>query len=76
MMNKRLGVVRAQRLPRWLREGYADHIAQESSLTEAEARRLRRMGVDHPALFYVDARKKVEAELRNGVSVSDLVQRN
>lgn len=49
--------------PNWLREGYCDHVAQESTLTEAQARQLRQAGQKPRALAYWQGRKKVEAAL-------------
>lgn len=68
-----LGVVGDLRLPRWLREGYPDYIAQESSLSDDDARRLRAERPDDDALFYYDARRRTSAALaRNGNSVERL----
>lgn len=61
------------RAPAWLREGYCDHVAGESSLSEADAERLRAEGPDHPALAYYEGRQRVAAELaRNGGDVDAL----
>ena len=61
------------RRPAWLREGYCDHVAQESSLSAAEAVRLKASGTAHPALVYYDGRKKVSATLAaNGNDVDAL----
>ncbi len=42
MLANHLGEVRSVMLPTWQQEGYADHVAGESSLTDAEASRLRK----------------------------------
>lgn len=56
-----------------LREGYCDHVAQESSLSDAEARALQQRGAQHPALIYWSGRKRVAAEMaRPGASVDRL----
>jgi hypothetical protein len=63
--------------PRWRVEGYCDHIAQESALTEAEVARIESRGEDHPALLYFHGRERVETELgANGGSVDALFGRN
>jgi len=49
--------------PTWLREGYCDHVAQESTLSDAQARQLQQAGKKSRALAYWEGRKKVEAEL-------------
>jgi hypothetical protein len=68
-----VGQVAAIRLPRELVEGYADHVAGSSTLSDAEARALIREAREDPALIYWTGRKKVEAALaRNGGSVDRL----
>ena len=72
----RLGVVAAARQPVWAREGYADHVAQESTLDDAAVARLQAAGKDDdPAIFYHDARKRVEAALAQDTSVEALMAR-
>ena len=56
-----LGLVRNALLPNWQREGYADYIAQETSLTAAEYARLKRSGTAHPAIPYYEGRQRIEA---------------
>jgi hypothetical protein len=59
--------------PQWVREGYCDFVAGDSTLSNVEAAALERTDPHHPALIYWRAQKRVEAELaRNGGSVSDL----
>lgn len=58
-----LGELRALMLPPWVAEGYPDFVAQESSLSDAEATRARATGAHPPALFYYDARRRVAAVL-------------
>lgn len=63
--------------PAWLREGYCDHVARESSLSEADVAKLRAQGKSHPALVYSDGRKRVEALLaRTGGDVDALFARS
>lgn len=58
--------------PHWKVEGYADHVAQESSLSDSEAARLKATGQSVPALAYYDGRKRVKAALASGQSVDQL----
>lgn len=59
--------------PEWLREGYCDHVAQESTLGDEQAAALLASGKNHPALVYWQGRRRVAAELqRNGGSVDAL----
>jgi len=72
---QRIGEVRAAMLPTWKSEGYADHVAQESSLTADQAAQLRASGADHPALVYFEGRQRVAAALRaNGGNVEALMR--
>lgn len=59
----RLGEVRAALMPNWKREGYADYVAQESTLSDEEAARLRAANAHSRALDYYDYRKRVEMAL-------------
>lgn len=64
---------RAVLLPRWKVEGYCDHVAGSSSLSDAQAAALKAKRVPHPALIYHDGRRAVEAILRaNGGSIDAL----
>lgn len=58
-----LGELRSAMLPTWQQEGYADHVARESSLSDAEAAHLRKTDPGAPALVYYDARQRVAAAL-------------
>ena len=49
--------------PGWLREGYCDHVAQESTLTDAQAHQLQQAGQKPRALIYWEGRKRVESAL-------------
>ncbi|MEG3168589.1 hypothetical protein U1737_10365 [Sphingomonas sp. LB3N6] len=44
MIANHLGELRSAMLPTWQSEGYADHVARESSLTDADAESLRTTG--------------------------------
>lgn len=71
---RRIGEGRAWLLPRWKSEGLADCVARESSLSDADAARLRAAGEHPPALFYHDARARVAATLKaDGGSVDRLL---
>ena len=59
--------------PVWLREGYCDYVARESTLTDAEVAVMRKSDPDHPALPYYEGRMKVTAILQaNGGNVDAL----
>lgn len=72
LLARRYGTLRARSFPSWKVEGYADFVAQESSLSEAEASRLRAAGSDHPALAYFDGRQRVERLIAGGMSADAL----
>ena len=73
MIANHLGEVRSAMLPTWQQEGYADHVARESSLTDADASSLRKTDPGASSLVYYDARRRVDATLRaNGGSVDTL----
>jgi hypothetical protein len=63
MIANHLGEIRSALLPTWQQEGYADYVARESSLTDAEAARLRQIDPAAPALVYHDVRRRVAAAL-------------
>ena len=63
MIANHLGEIRSAMLPTWQQEGYADHVARESSLTDAKAASLRQIDPAAPALVYYDARRRVAAAL-------------
>lgn len=70
------GAITMLRQPRWRVEGYCDHVARESALTQQEVTRIEARGEKHPALLYYHGRKRVEAALaRNGGSVDALFGR-
>lgn len=72
-IRRHFGVLADKRYPQWVREGFCDFVAGESTLTDAEAAGLEKADPYHPALAYWRARNQVEARLvRNGGSVSDL----
>jgi hypothetical protein len=74
LVARRLGEIRARMLPTWKQEGYADHVARESSLSAADYRALKAEGADHPALPYYEGRLKVAEALRaNGGDVDAML---
>lgn len=77
LVRRKYGVLRSVTFPRWKVEGYADHVAGESTLDAAAAARLEAAGADHPALIYYRGRQKVAAELaKNGGNVDALFLEN
>jgi hypothetical protein len=73
VIRRRYGIAKAVLAPQWLVEGYADHVAQESTLTAADVARLEARGEQHPALIYYRGRKRVERVLAaNGNNVDAL----
>lgn len=73
MIRRHFGIATDFVKPQWLREGYCDHVAQKSSLTDQDVAALKAAGKDHPALPYYFGRKRVEANLAaNGGNVERL----
>lgn len=73
---RRYGEIALARMPRWKREGYADYVAQETSVDPADEARIRARWPKAPVLAYYDGRRRVAAELaRNGGSVDALFAR-
>ena len=63
--------------PTWLREGYCDYVAQESSLSDADVALLRSHSTNHPALPYYEGRRRVSSILdRNEGNVDALFTEN
>jgi hypothetical protein len=76
MLRRHFGITVDWTKPQWLREGYCDHVAQESSLTPAQVAGLKASGRKHPAIPYFEGRRRVAAELqRNGGDVDALFAR-
>lgn len=73
LIRHRFGLFADRTLPNWMIEGYCDHVAGGGSVTDVQAETLRAMNPQPPALFYYDARKRVEALLNeNGGSAEVL----
>lgn len=74
LVARHLGEWRALMLPGWKSEGYADHVAAESGLSDAEYARLRAQGVRNRPMFYYESRRRVAATLaRNGNDVDRML---
>ena len=63
MERRHLGLVAYESKPTWLREGYCDYVAQESSLSEVDYARLKARHSNHPVLPYFEGRRRVAATL-------------
>ena len=73
VLRRRYGVIAMALQPQWKVEGYADHVAQESSLSAEAVAQLEADGANHPALPYYHGRMQVAERLAdNGGSVDDL----
>lgn len=72
---RRFGELRLVRMPHWKREGYADYVAQETSIDPADERRIRARSPHSRVLKYYDARRRVAHALdHDGVSVEELLE--
>jgi hypothetical protein len=75
LIRARFGVTADRVWPRWLIEGYCDHVAGAGSLSDDQAARMIAADQTSSALFYHQARKRVEAALAvNGGSVDALFE--
>ncbi len=63
IIRREYGVIRSATFPQWKVEGYCDHVAGNSSLSEADVAMLEAEGRSHPALTYYHGRKRVAEEL-------------
>jgi len=71
------GLVKGAMSPQWMVEGYADYVAQESSLSDDDVRRVEAKHDPNPALPYYYGRRRVAAVLaHNGGSVDRLFNQN
>ncbi|NJC35065.1 hypothetical protein GGR88_002579 [Sphingomonas jejuensis] len=74
LVAQHIGEIRSIRLPAWKREGYADHVAGETSIDPADEARIRAANPTSPVLVYYDGRRRVERILReNGGDVDALL---
>lgn len=73
LVQRYFGIPRAVSFEQWKSEGYADFVAQESSLTESEVVAFKKAGVDHWAIPYFEGHQRVAAIMKqNGNSVDRL----
>lgn len=73
LIRTRFGLLVLRLYPAWVVEGYCDHVAGSSTLSDEAAARLIAEGRRTPALIYYESRKRVERELAaNGGSVEEL----
>lgn len=63
MVRRHVGQIGGILLPAWISEGYADHVAGESTLNAAQAAALTARGDQGRGLFYYNARRRVAAAL-------------
>lgn len=74
---RRYGEIRLARMPEWKREGYADYVAQETSIRADDEARIRERWPDAPVLRYYAAHRRVKHLLdSNGTSVDDLLSKD
>jgi hypothetical protein len=73
LIRQRFGLVASAAYPVWAVEGYCDHVAGSSTLSDDAAARMVAEGRRTPALDYYQGRKRVEGVLAaNGGSVEQL----
>ena len=71
---RRYGEIRLARMPEWKREGYADYVAQETSIGAEDEARIRERWPDSPVLRYYAAHRRVKHLLdSDGKSVDELL---
>lgn len=74
---RRYGEIRLARMPQWKREGYADYVAQETSIGADDEARIRESWPDAPVLRYYAAHRRVKHLLdREGHSVDELLSKD
>ncbi|WP_339873067.1 hypothetical protein [uncultured Brevundimonas sp.] len=73
LIRAKFGILADRSYPRWVVEGYCDHVAGSSTLSDEAAATLVAEDRRTPALFYYQSRKRVEAVLQeNGGSVEQM----
>lgn len=70
LIRAQFGILADVRYPLWLREGYCDFVARESSLSDAQAKQLIAAKAKLPALDYYQGRMRVQRELRTASVVA------
>ena len=74
---RRFGELRLARMPQWKREGYADYVAQETSIDPDDEQKIRARWPDAPVLKYYDGRRRVAKALDDeGQTVEQLLGRD
>ena len=74
---RRYGEIRLARMPEWKREGYADYVAQETSIRAEDEARIRELRPQARALRYYAAHRRVKHLLDNdGQSVDELLSKD
>ncbi|QIK77995.1 hypothetical protein G7077_02780 [Sphingomonas piscis] len=74
---RRYGEVRLARMPEWKREGYADYVAQETSISANDEAQVREVSPNSPLLRYYAAHRRVKQLLDgDGVSVDELLSKD
>jgi hypothetical protein len=73
LIRERFGIISGWSVPTWLREGYCDYIARESSLNAQEVAALKQRREPHPAILYFEGRERVRIALETeGKTVEQL----
>jgi hypothetical protein len=75
LLRDRYGIIASLRMPTWQVEGYCDHVARETSLDDATARRLIAAGSNHPALIYWQGQRRMAVLLAEAGGDVDAVMR-
>lgn len=71
---RRFGELRLARMPQWKREGYADYVAQETSIDPGDEQKIRARWPDAPVLRYFEGRRRVAKALDDeGQTVEQLL---
>jgi len=71
---RRFGELRLARMPHWKREGYADYVAQETSIDPDDEQKIRARWPDAPVLKYYEGRRRVAKALDDeGQTVEQLL---
>lgn len=73
LIRDHFGIMKSLSAPKWVIEGYCDHVAGESTLSADEVARLQAAHIVHPVVANYHARLRVAGILRqNGNSVDRL----
>lgn len=74
---RRYGELRLARMPQWKREGYADYVAQETSIDAADEAEIRERWPDSAVLRYYAAHRRVTHLLdEKGMSADELLSKD